>query len=88
MFGKKKVEEFYQKATGQFLRKKTWPHKLKMDYTLKVLLCTDVDKKDPDRDMEGDMDLNKESQKTHKKFLTKVSKSPQVLGWNFRCVSR
>ena len=29
LFGKKKVEEYYQKATGQFLRKKGWPHKPK-----------------------------------------------------------
>ena len=38
MFGKKKVEEFYQKATGQFLRKNGLPYKLKMEYTLNVLL--------------------------------------------------
>ena len=33
------------------------PHELKMEYTLKVLLVTDVDKKNPDKDSEGKMDL-------------------------------
>jgi len=42
-----------------------------MDYTLKVLLLTDVDKKDPDKDIEGEMDLDKQSQNTCKMFLTK-----------------
>ena len=37
LFGKKKVDVLYQKATGQILRKKGLPYKLKMEYTLKVL---------------------------------------------------
>ena len=70
LFDKKKVEEFYQKATGQFLRKKRLPYNLKMEYTLKVLLFTDVSKSDPDKDRRGEMDLDKESQQKYKKFLT------------------
>ena len=45
--GKKKVEVLYQKATGPFLRKKGLPYKLQMEYTLKVLLFTNVSKSDP-----------------------------------------
>ena len=63
LFGKKKVEEFYQKATGQFLRKKGLPYKLKMEYTMMVLLFTDVSKSDPDKDRQGEMGLDTESQK-------------------------
>ena len=62
-FGPKKAKALYQKATGEFLGKKGLPHKLKMDYTLKVLLFTDVDKKDPDTDLQGTMNLDEESQK-------------------------
>ena len=72
LFGKKKVEVLYQTATGQFLRKKAWPHKLKMEYTLKVLLFTDVDKKkDPDKEEEGTMDLDEASQNKYKKYVSK-----------------
>ena len=41
-----------------------------MDYTLEVLLFTDVDKKDPDKGAEG-TNLDEESQKKYKKYLSK-----------------
>ena len=71
LFGKKKVEVSYQKATGQFLRKKGLPYKLEMESTLTVLLSTDGDKKNPDKDPEGEMDLDKEIQNKYKKYLSK-----------------
>ena len=71
MFGPKKVEVLHQRATGQLLRKMGLPYKLKMDYTLKVLLFTDVDKKDPDKDMEAENNLDEEGKRKYKKRLSK-----------------
>ena len=88
LFGKKKVEEFYQKATGQFLRKKGLPYKLKMDYTLKVLLFTDVEGKDPVKDAEATNELDEEIKEKHKISIQKLPQPSQVLGWNIRCVAR
>ena len=69
-FGKKKAEELYLKATGEYLKQKTLKHKIQMDYTLKVLLFTDVDKKDEDTG-EGTNELDEETRKKHKRYLTK-----------------
>ena len=60
LFGKKKAEELYLTATGQYLKQKTLKHKIHMDYTLKVLLFTDVDKKD-DNTGEGTSELDEET---------------------------
>ena len=85
MFGKKKVEEYYMKATGQFTKKKGLPQKLKVEYTLKVLLFTDIDKKNPD--MEGTNELDEETRKKKTVIDEEVSKASQVLGWNIKCAA-
>ena len=43
LFGKKNTEVAYDKAIGEYIKQKTLQHKIKMDYTLKVLLFTHVD---------------------------------------------
>jgi hypothetical protein len=52
------------------------PYKLEMNYTLKVLLFTDVDMRDPDKDPEGKMDLDEASQNKSK---TLYRRSNQII---------
>ena len=71
LFGKKNVEVAYLKATGEFIKQKTLRHKIKMDYTLKVLLFINVGRKDPDKGAEGTNTLDEESQNKYKRHLWK-----------------
>ena len=47
-------------------KQKTLAHKIKMDYTLTVLLFTDVDKGDADKDAQGTNELDEDSRKKYK----------------------
>jgi len=66
MYGPKKVMEYYNKAMGMQIQKKLVA-KLKMNYTLRVLLFTDC-KSEPTRMVDT---LTEEQQKTYRKFLTR-----------------
>ena len=66
MYGPKKVMEYYNKAMGMQIQKKLVA-KLKMNYTLRVLLFTGS-LAEPTRMVNT---LNEEQQKTYKKYLTR-----------------
>ena len=48
-----------------------------MEYTLKVMLFTDVDKKNPDKDTEAEHNLDEESKNKYKKYLSKKYPNPR-----------
>ena len=54
---------------------------------MKVLLFADVDKKDPDKYLEGTDELDEDSKKNTIILIEEVPQSSQVLGWNIECLS-
>ena len=71
LFGKKKAEVLYHKATSEFVKQKTLIRKIKMNFTLKVRLFTDVDRGDPDKDLQGKNELDEDNRKKYRKYLSK-----------------